>query len=99
MTWHVEPEREPDVDAVRVILEDAFGREEEADLVERLRHSDAWIPELALVARDGTDPTGCGDRVCGPDPHVRRRATGAGARTGRRRAGMAGTRGRVGPRS
>ena len=56
MTWHVEPEREPDVDAVRVVVADAFGRDEEADLVERLRRSDAWIAKLALVARDGTGP-------------------------------------------
>ena len=56
MTWHLEPERGPDVDSVRVVVTEAFGRNDEADLVERLRRSNAWIAELALVARDGTDP-------------------------------------------
>ena len=50
----VRRERRSDFDPVRQTVQLAFGRVNEADLVERVRDSDHYVPELALVAeRDG----------------------------------------------
>jgi len=46
----IRPEREGDHQAVHDLTAAAFGREDEARLVERLRQSDAFIPPLSLVA-------------------------------------------------
>ncbi len=39
-----------DLPAIRRVVVAAFGSDEEADLVERIRASDQYVPELALVA-------------------------------------------------
>lgn len=50
----VRPETVADHDAVASVVAAAFGSAAEAALVERIRASDAYVPELALVAeRDG----------------------------------------------
>jgi putative acetyltransferase len=54
----VRPERAEDRGAVREVNRDAFGRAAEADLVDALRRSPAFIPELSLVALDGTQVVG-----------------------------------------
>jgi putative acetyltransferase len=41
-----------DAGAVHAVHAEAFGREPEAGLVEALRASDAWVPELSFVATD-----------------------------------------------
>jgi len=46
----IRPERPADVDQIRALNEAAFGRPGEALLVDRLRASDAFIPDLSLVA-------------------------------------------------
>ena len=48
----IRPERPEDFSSIRRVNELAFGRPEEADLVERLRH--ACADALSLVADDGT---------------------------------------------
>ena len=49
----IRPERAADEDAIRAVETAAFGRDEEARIVDDLRASDAFIPELSLVAEDG----------------------------------------------
>ena len=49
----IRPERAADEDAIRAVETAAFGRDEEARIVDDLRASDALIPELSLVAEDG----------------------------------------------
>jgi putative acetyltransferase len=50
----VRSERVGDHDAIGRVNELAFDQPAEADLVDELRGSDAWLPELSLVAeRDG----------------------------------------------
>ena len=47
----VRPERPADYEAIAIVVEAAFGRPEQvAQLVERIRASDRYVPELALVA-------------------------------------------------
>ncbi|MCA1691213.1 MAG: N-acetyltransferase [Actinobacteria bacterium] len=48
----IRPERPEDFDDIRHVLKLAFGRVNEADLVEGVRASDHYVPELALVAED-----------------------------------------------
>lgn len=43
-------EQSDDFDAIHEIVEAAFGQPDEAELVRRLRASDVYVPELALVA-------------------------------------------------
>ena len=47
------PERPDDREAIAHVHGDAFGRQEEADLVDALRRSTGFIPELSLVAIHG----------------------------------------------
>ncbi len=50
----IRPETPADRDAIHEVVALAFGREDEAELVEALRQSAAFIPELSLVtAQDG----------------------------------------------
>ena len=58
MTWLVRQVRPPEFPAVHAVVTGAFGREDEARLVERLRASDAWVPRLTLVARPSGEPRG-----------------------------------------
>jgi putative acetyltransferase len=51
MVWLIRQERPFDFPAVHAVVASAFGRADEALLVDRLRTSDAWLPGLALVAR------------------------------------------------
>jgi putative acetyltransferase len=46
----IRPEHSGDEQAIRDVHVHAFGRPEEADLVDALRASPAWVPELSLVA-------------------------------------------------
>ena len=48
----VRPEGPEDYEAIREVVQLAFGRVDEADIVERVRRSDYYVPELALVAED-----------------------------------------------
>jgi putative acetyltransferase len=54
----VRPEEPADFEEVRRTVQLAFGRVNEADLVERLRGSDYYVPELALVAERGGEIVG-----------------------------------------
>ena len=58
MGWQVRPAFAADFAEVHGVVESAFGREDEAQLVERLRASDGWLPELALVAQTSGEPRG-----------------------------------------
>jgi putative acetyltransferase len=48
----IRAERAEDVPAIRQVNEAAFGRPAEADLVDALRGTDAWLPEFSLVAEE-----------------------------------------------
>jgi putative acetyltransferase len=50
--WTTRPETPNDVEAIRRINVAAFPTAEEADLVDRLRASDAWIEGLSVVTED-----------------------------------------------
>ncbi len=52
-TFHIRPENERDADGIRSVNEEAFGRANEAELVEALRPDSAFIPELSLIAAEG----------------------------------------------
>lgn len=52
---HIRPESPADHDAIRRVVAAAFGSATEADLVERIRASEQYVPELALVAEAGPD--------------------------------------------
>jgi len=54
----VTPERPEHHGAVYQVHQEAFGRPDEARLVESLRRSPAFIPELSLVALDGSQVVG-----------------------------------------
>ena len=54
----VRPERPADLEAVREVNQSAFGQTAEADLVDALRQSPAFIPELSLVAIQGVQLVG-----------------------------------------
>jgi putative acetyltransferase len=46
----IRAEREDDRDSIRRVVAAAFGSDGEADLVERIRSSPEYVPEMALVA-------------------------------------------------
>lgn len=48
----VRAEQAGDEEGIRRVVTAAFGGTGEADLVEALRRSDAWLPDLSLVALD-----------------------------------------------
>jgi putative acetyltransferase len=50
--WATRPETADDVSAIREVNLAAFPTTEEADLVEALRASDAWIEGLSIVTED-----------------------------------------------
>ena len=50
--WTTRPETADDVSAIREVNLAAFPTAEEADLVEALRASDAWIEGLSIVTED-----------------------------------------------
>ena len=50
--WATRPERPDDVAAIRAVNLAAFPTAAEADLVDALRASDAWIPGLSIVTED-----------------------------------------------
>lgn len=50
MPLHIRQEQQSDFPAVQALLEAAFGQAGEARLVALLRDSDAFVPELSLVA-------------------------------------------------
>jgi putative acetyltransferase len=54
----VRPELPGDRDAIRRVNELAFEGPAEADIVDALRDSNAWLPSLSLVAEDGTGIVG-----------------------------------------
>jgi putative acetyltransferase len=54
----IRPEAAGDHDAVRRVHRDAFGQDEEADLVDALRRSEAFLPELSLVAVQDAEVVG-----------------------------------------
>ncbi len=54
----VRPEEARDAAAIRRVVTAAFGRSAEADLVDALRASDAWLPRLSLVAVEDGDVLG-----------------------------------------
>ena len=49
----IRTERAGDEDAIRAVEVAAFGRADESSMVDDVRASDAFIPELSLVAEDG----------------------------------------------
>lgn len=49
---HIRPEQATDIEAIAEVHRLAFGEDEEATFVAAIRESDAFIPELALVAVD-----------------------------------------------
>jgi putative acetyltransferase len=54
----IRAERPGDRDAIRQVNEAAFGRAAEADLVDALRGTPAWVPDLSLVADDDGEISG-----------------------------------------
>jgi predicted N-acetyltransferase YhbS len=58
MAWLVRQAFASDFPEVRGVVTNAFGREDEAQLVERLRVSNGWLAALALVAQPSGEPHG-----------------------------------------
>jgi putative acetyltransferase len=54
----IRPERARDHDAIATVVADAFGSPREADLVDAIRSSPEYIPELTLVAEVGGEVVG-----------------------------------------
>jgi putative acetyltransferase len=54
----IRPEEPADRQAIRRVNELAFGGSEEADIVDALRGTAAWLPELSLVAEDNAGVVG-----------------------------------------
>jgi putative acetyltransferase len=54
----IRAEAPTDLPAIREVNEQAFGRKLEADLVDAIRASDRFVPELSLVAEDGHELVG-----------------------------------------
>jgi putative acetyltransferase len=49
-TWGIRPEQPVDIDQIHDLHRAAFGREAEAELVDAIRASNGFVPELSLVA-------------------------------------------------
>jgi putative acetyltransferase len=102
--WTTRPESPADVTAIREVNLAAFPTAAEADLVEALRDSDAWIDGLSIVADDG-DGTAVAHALltrchvggapalalapCAVLPRVQRRGAGSAAIRAALRAGRA----------
>ncbi len=54
----IRAEKTEDIEAIRQVNQEAFGQEIEANLVDRIRNSQHFIPELSLVALDGDEIIG-----------------------------------------
>ena len=54
----IRAERAGDTEAIAHVNTEAFGRQEEALLVDQLRNSEAFVPELSLVAIKGPEIVG-----------------------------------------
>lgn len=54
----IRPETHDDVDAIRQVVTAAFGSRVEADLVDRIRTSPGYLPDVALVANVGGEIVG-----------------------------------------
>ena len=54
----IRQEREADYEAIRAVNENAFGRAVEAELVEAIRATDRFLPQLSLVAVVDDDVVG-----------------------------------------
>lgn len=54
----IRPEHEGDAPAVRRVHRSAFGGETEPQIVDEVRESEGWIPELSLVAEEGGEIVG-----------------------------------------
>jgi putative acetyltransferase len=54
----IQRERPGHVAGIRAVTVAAFGREDEARLVDELRTDDAWLPKLSLVAIEGGEVVG-----------------------------------------
>jgi putative acetyltransferase len=92
--WTTRPETADDVSAIREVNLAAFPTAEEADLVEALRASDAWIEGLSIVTED-PDGAVVGHALltrchvdgtpalalapCAVHPHLQRRGAGSAA--------------------
>jgi putative acetyltransferase len=48
----IRPETQADWEAIAVVIEAAFGSPREARMIEAIRSSDGFVPELALVAEE-----------------------------------------------
>lgn len=46
----IRPEEAPDFEEIDAVVRAAFGKQQEVDFVHRIRASDTYVPELALVA-------------------------------------------------
>ncbi len=57
-TMFIRPEEPADFDGIGRVVAVAFGRVDEARVVERIRASEHYLPELALVAVDGDEIIG-----------------------------------------
>jgi len=54
----IRPERPVDIDRIRDVVAAAFGSDAEADLVDRIRASPEFVPQMALVAERVDRPVG-----------------------------------------
>lgn len=54
----IRPEKPSEFDAIDEVVRAAFGRQEEVELVRRIRTLGAYVPELALVASDAGEIIG-----------------------------------------
>lgn len=67
----IRPETPDDVDGIDAVVEAAFARRDEAELVRALRADAAWLPDLSLVAVDD-------GRIVGHIAFTRANVDGAG---------------------
>ena len=53
MTLRIRAETQADHDAIAAVTRAAFGKDVEVQMIEAIRASDGFVPELSLVAADG----------------------------------------------